>query len=41
VRPLNHLVKTQKCMIQIQDGVCQTDDVNNTATGQHQLLKQF
>ncbi|CAI6371386.1 unnamed protein product [Macrosiphum euphorbiae] len=28
----NHLVKTWKCMIQILDDVCQTDDVNNSAT---------
>ncbi|XP_060859135.1 LOW QUALITY PROTEIN: uncharacterized protein LOC132936427 [Metopolophium dirhodum] len=27
---INHLIKTWKCMIQIQD-VCQTDDVNNSA----------
>jgi len=30
---IDHLVKTWKCMIQIQDDVYQTDDVNNSATG--------
>ncbi|XP_029348385.1 uncharacterized protein LOC107882680, partial [Acyrthosiphon pisum] len=34
---IDHLVKTWKCMIQIQDDVYQTDDVNNSATASNNV----
>jgi len=32
---INHIIKTWKFMIQLQDDVCETDDVNNSSIGKH------